>query len=68
MICKVPLTDQPGLNMHWMNLDRLLDRIIIGPCVYPNQVAWAFQEILRESGVDPTGKISIAAIPLRQQG
>ncbi|WP_375250417.1 DUF2971 domain-containing protein [Sphingomonas sp.] len=68
MICKVPLWDQPGLNMPWMNLDRLLDRIIIGPCVYPNQVAWAFQEILRELGINAAGKISIAAIPLRQQG
>ncbi|VVT13053.1 conserved hypothetical protein [Sphingomonas sp. EC-HK361] len=68
MICKVPLCDQPGLEMPWLNLDQLLNRIIIGPCVYPNQVAWAFQEILRGLGIDPAGKISIAAIPLRQQG
>jgi hypothetical protein len=68
MVCKVPLRDQPGLNMPWMNIDRLLHGIIIGPCVYPNQVAWAFSEILRGIFIDPAGKISIAAIPLRQQG
>lgn len=68
MVCKVPLRDQPGLNMPWMNMDRLLHSIIIGPCVYPNQVAWAFSEVLRGIGIDPAGKISIAAIPLRQQG
>ena len=68
MVCKIPLRDQAGLNMPWLNLSQLLDRIIIGPCVYPQQVAWAFSEILRGIGVDPTGKIVVAAIPLRQQG
>ena len=68
MVCKIPLWDQPGLDMPCLNLDRLLDRIIIGPCVYPDQVAWAFGEILRGLGIDPQGKIVIAAIPLRQQG
>jgi len=68
MVCKIPLRNQPGLEMPWLDMDRLLDRIIIGSCVYPQQVAWAFSEILRGLGVDPAGKISIAAIPLRQQG
>lgn len=68
MVCKIPLRDQPGLEMPWLNMDRLLNRIIIGPCVYPQQVAWGFSEILRGMGLDPAGKIVIAAIPLRQQG
>lgn len=68
MVCKIPLRDQPGLNMPWLNLERLLYRIIIGPCVYPQQVAWAFAEILRGIGIDPVGRIVTAAIPLRQQG
>uniref|UniRef100_B0T314 DUF2971 domain-containing protein n=1 Tax=Caulobacter sp. (strain K31) TaxID=366602 RepID=B0T314_CAUSK len=69
MVCEIPLRDQPGLNAPWMNLDRLLDRIIIGPCAYPLQVAWAFREILRELGVpNPDSRVSIASIPLRQQG
>jgi hypothetical protein len=68
MVCKVPLYDQPGLEMPWLDMDRLLDRVIVGPCVYPQQVAWAFSEILREIGINPAGKITIAAIPLRQQG
>ncbi|MDB5713270.1 MAG: hypothetical protein JWO15_667 [Sphingomonadales bacterium] len=67
MVCKIPLRDQPGLEMPWLNMNRLLDHIIVGPCVYPQQVAWAFSEILRGIGVDPTGRISVAAIPLRQQ-
>ena len=69
MVCEVPLRDQPGLNMPWMDIDRLLNKIIIGPCVYPQQVAWAFREILRELGVtNPDARIAIASIPLRQQG
>jgi len=68
MVCKVPLRDQAGLNMPWLNLDKLIHRIIIGPCVYPEQVKWAFCEILRRKGVDPTEKVVTAEIPLRQQG
>lgn len=68
MVCKIPLRDQQGLEMPWLNMDRLLNRIIIGPCVYPQQVAWAFSEILRGLGIDPAGRIVVAAIPLRQQG
>jgi hypothetical protein len=68
MICEVPLRDQPGLDMAWLELDRLLHRIIIGPCVYPNQVGWAFREILRDLGIpDPDSRIALAPIPLRQQ-
>lgn len=69
MVCQIPLRDQPGLGMPWLNLETLLDRIIVGPCVYPLQVAWAFREILREMGIsNPDDRISIAHIPLRQQG
>ncbi len=68
MVCKIPLRDQPGLDMPWLNLDKLINRIIIGPCVYPQQVAWAFSEILKGKGIDPAGKIVTANIPLRQQG
>lgn len=68
MVCKVPLRNHPGLNMPWMDLDKLLHSVIIGPCVYPQQVCWALSEILRECGINPVGRISIAEIPLRQQG
>ncbi len=69
MICEIPLRDRPGLNMPWLNLDKLLDRVIIGPCVYPQQVAWGFREILREIGIsNPDERITVAPIPLRQQG
>lgn len=69
MVCEIPLRDQPGLEMPWLDLDRLLYQVIIGPCVYPAQVGWAFREILRDLGVsNPDGRIAIASIPLRQQG
>ncbi|MDO6413081.1 DUF2971 domain-containing protein [Sphingomonas sp. BIUV-7] len=69
MICEVPLRDQVGLNMPWLDLNRLLSHVIIGPCVYPKQVAWAFREILREIGIaNPDSRIAIANIPLRQNG
>lgn len=69
MVCEVPLRDQPGLGMPWLNPDKLIDRVIIGPCNFPHQVAWAFREILREIGVSaPDSRVVIADIPLRQQG
>lgn len=67
MVCEIPLQDQPGLNMPWLELDKLLHRIIIGPCVYPEQVAWAFREMLLSLGIaNPDDRIAIADIPLRQ--
>jgi hypothetical protein len=68
LVCKVPLTDQPGLNAPWLNLDDLLYKVVIGPCAYSHQVAWAIQEILRKHGVSaPDKRIVISDIPLRQQ-
>ena len=69
MVCEVPLQDQVGLQMPIMDIDVLLDRIVIGPCVYPQQVAFAFREILRELGVShPDSRIAMSGVPLRQQG
>lgn len=67
MVCELPLRNQPGLNMPNMDLENLLNRIIIGPCAHPHEVAWGFREILREIGItNPDSRISIANIPLRQ--
>ena len=69
MVCEIPLRDQPGLEMPWLALERLLYRVIIGPCVYPQQVAWGFREILRRLGVsNPDDRVVIADVPLRQRG
>lgn len=68
MICEIPLYNQPGLEMPWLELEHLLHRIIIGPCVFPMQVAWAFQEMLTSLNIsNPDSRIVIADIPLRQQ-
>lgn len=69
MVCEVKLQNQPNLDMPWLELDRLLYRVIIGPCAYPEQVRWAFIDLLKSAGVsDPVNRVSVAYIPLRQQG
>ena len=54
----------PGLR-----LTDLLDRVIIGPCEHPIQMAMAFQQLLADIGFDDPDKyIRISNIPLRQRG
>jgi len=66
IIYKIPLFDQPGLNDPNMEINRLLDKVIIGPTVYPLQIKLTFEKILRECGVkDVEGRVVIADIPLR---
>lgn len=48
-------------------LPELLDRIIIGPCQFPQLVGSAFHQLLEEAGVpEPEKKIIVSDIPLRQ--
>lgn len=69
VVYHLPLANQPGMNLPQIDLNRLLHRVIIGPCVHPYQVASTFEDILASLHVeDPARRIRISLIPLRQQG
>ena len=64
-VLRVDLKNHPGLE--GLALPELLDRIIIGPCQFPDMVRAAFLRLLQEVGVPEAGKkIIISDIPLRQ--
>lgn len=68
-VYKVPLEDRPGLNMPELNLDKIIHKVIVGPCQYPQQVAFALHVALDAAGVTNSGdRITISDIPLRQRG
>lgn len=69
MVYKVPLRDQPSLHMPELEMDKLIHRVIVGPCQYPQQVAFALHQALDAIGVQAASdRIKISGIPLRQQG
>lgn len=69
VVYHVPLHNAEGMNMPEVDLSRLLNKIIIGPCQNPYQVAGLFEDILRSMNFDnPDRYIRLSLIPLRQQG
>ena len=67
LVYKLRLEDQDGLTMPEKSLDRLLFKIIVGPCLYPVQVVEAFVVLLQELGVpDAHSRVVFSQIPLRQ--
>lgn len=68
VVYHLPLQNQPGMNLPGLELASLLDRVIIGPCQNPLQVASTFSDILRSIGfTDPDARIRLSHIPLRQE-
>jgi len=68
VVYHLPLQDQAGMNLPELNLTSLLDRVIIGPCQNPLQVAGTLADILRSIGVpDADARIRLSLIPLRQE-
>src|SRR3546814_16552956 len=43
VVHKIELKNQPNLNAPELELDNLLPRVIVAPCQYPNNVAFALQ-------------------------
>jgi hypothetical protein len=69
IICKLPIENRPGMDMPNLDLDRLLHKIIIGPCLYPRQVGEAYAQVLLQQGLkNPWNHITLSQIPLRQWG
>jgi hypothetical protein len=65
-VCKLSLRNDVSRQLLGRDPSELIDRIIIGPSEYPVPTYHAFFELLRSSGIeDPTGRIWMSEIPLR---
>lgn len=67
IVHSVPFEDYPEEDLVGAELPKLVNRVIIGPTEFPNQVRLALIELLDKVGVpDPTSKVVCSTIPLRQ--
>lgn len=66
-IMKIPLEDFPDEGFTGAAIPSLVNRIIIGPSMYPSAMREAFVILLQNAGVeDAEDKVWISRIPLRQ--
>ena len=66
-VLKLDLQNHPEKGLVGLAIPELLDRIIIGPCEFPQIITGAFLRLLEEAGVpEPGKKIIVSDIPLRQ--
>ena len=66
-VCKLPLANKPELGLYGLELPQLIDRIIIGPCHYPDEICEAFVHLLQDAGIENAdSKVVVSDIPLRQ--
>jgi Protein of unknown function (DUF2971) len=66
-VLKIDLQNHPDQGLIGLSLPELLNRIIIGPCEFPQAILKAFRQLLVEAGVpEPDSKIVVSDIPLRQ--
>lgn len=66
IIYKIPLEENPENDVIGASVPALLDRIIIGPTVYPIPMATAFISALQAVGVADAGsRVFVSGIPLR---
>ena len=66
-VLQLDLKNHPDQGLVGLAIPELLDRIIIGPCQFPQIVSSAFHRLLEEAGVpEPGKKIIVSDIPLRQ--
>jgi hypothetical protein len=66
-VLKIDLQNHPDQGLVGLALPELLNRIIIGPCEFPQVIRRAFHQLLVQAGVpEPEEKIVVSDIPLRQ--
>lgn len=66
-VCKLPLKDRSELGINGITLPSLINRVIIGPTLYPFDVAEALTVLLEKAGVEnAAAKVFVSDIPLRQ--
>lgn len=65
-VLKFQLVDVPEQGLYGLTPSAFIERVLIGPCDYPETIRAAIQDGLVSSGVDsPEAKIYITGIPLR---
>lgn len=65
-VLKIDLQNHPELDLVGLALPELLNRIIIGPCQYPEVLVTAFIRLLENADVpDAANKVFVSDIPLR---
>lgn len=65
-VFKMILEEQPRKGIKGINLYEILDKVIIGPCDFPEISRDALLEIMGQAGIQKKdGKIIISGIPLR---
>ena len=65
-ILKIPLKDFPDYNIAGLEIPKLINRVIIGPCEFPHVTAGAMCTALSDAGIsDPTSLVFQSNIPLR---
>jgi hypothetical protein len=66
VIFKIPLKEDPANQIEGLGIPALVDKIIIGPTVYPAPMFTAFAIALGAAGVpEPGSRIVISDIPIR---
>lgn len=66
MVYKIPLQDHPESGLVGLSISSFLDKVIIGPTLYPQVMVDAFTQLLIKEGVPfPEGKVVLSDIPLR---
>lgn len=65
-VYKIPLVDRPDDNIMGLEIPKLVDRVIIGPSVYPVPINEAFVNLLVQAGMsDAASRVVFSNIPLR---
>jgi hypothetical protein len=66
IIQKIPLEDNAEHNLFGIDPNKLLEKIIIGPSEFPNEIRRALALTLERAGVqDPWDRVVVSDIPLR---
>jgi len=66
IVYEVPLKEDSAHDVNGVGIPALVERIIIGPSVYPVPMAMAFIDALRKAGVpDPEKRVFVSNIPIR---
>lgn len=67
IIQKIPLENIPERDLLFIEPDKLLEKIIIGPSEFPNEIRHALALTLSKAGVsDAWNRIVVSEIPIRQ--
>lgn len=65
-VYKIPLDNDAEKQIQGVSIQDVLDRLIIGPSVYPIPIFEAFSSILRDAGIEePGARLAVSDIPLR---